>query len=231
VRLILLLPLSLLLVLVAAEATDLERRPATRPNVAGVRAEHAAAERPVRVRAYEAVHWRRSRAVGLPYAGRLVNGVMLPAEGAHFFTWDEIWSRQPNRPYRRFGTDRLIRVVLRVAAAYARAHPGAPRLGIADISRPNGGPFGRRFGGLGHASHQNGLDVDVLYPRRDRREAAPGRPSQIDRRLAQDLVDRFVRAGAKYVFVGPHTHLHGPRRVVSVLAHHDDHMHVRLRLR
>jgi hypothetical protein len=74
----------------------------------------------------------------------------------------------------------------------------------------------RRFGGLGHASHQNGLDADVYYPRRDRRERAPRR------------VDRFVAAGAQIVFVGPSTGIHGPAGVVQVLVCPDDHPHVRL---
>jgi murein endopeptidase len=98
---------------------------------------------------------------------------------------------------------------------------------VADISRRNGGRFGREFGGLGHASHQNGLDVDIPYPRRDGTEAAPSKPSQVDLRLAQDLVNRFVAAGAVYIFVGPHLKLRGPRRVVQKLVNHDDHMHVR----
>ena len=173
---------------------------------------------------------QRSRAVGLPYAGRLVNGVQLPAQGVHFFTWDPVFERSPNRGWRRFGTDRLVRVLLEVAAAYRRANPGAPRVGIGDLSRPEGGDFGRRWGGRGHVSHQNGLDADVYYPRRDGRELAPATPAQIDRPLAQDLVDRFVAAVAVKVFVGPNTGLIGPPDVVQVLpANHDNHMHVRLR--
>ena len=136
--------------------------------------------------------------------------------------------RSPDRPWRRWGTDRLVRTLLSVIDAYAAAHPHAPRVGIGDLSRPHGGDFGPRFGGIGHASHQNGLDADVYYPRRARRERAPRRVDQIDQRLAQDLVDRFVRAGAELVFVGPSTHLHGPAGVVEVLVHHDDHLHVRL---
>jgi len=119
--------------------------------------------------------------------------------------------------------------VLRVLAEYRFAHPQAPRVGIADLSRRLGGPFGRRFGGLGHASHQNGLDVDILYPRRDGLELAPESPKQIDRRLAQDLIDRFVAARAQLAFIGPRTKLRGPKRIVQKLVHHDDHLHVRLR--
>jgi murein endopeptidase len=170
-----------------------------------------------------------SRAVGLPWAGRLEHGVELSAAGEHFFTWDPVLHRSPNRAWRRWGADRLVRLTLAVVNAYAAAHPAAPRVGIGDLSRPRGGDFGPRFGGIGHVSHQNGLDVDVFYPRLDRRERPPRSAGQIDRALAQDLVDRFVRAGAVRVFVGPHTHLTGPPKVVQVLPLHDNHLHVRIR--
>jgi murein endopeptidase len=88
-----------------------------------------------------------------------------------------------------------------------------------------------RYGPPGHASHQNGLDADVYYPRTDRRERAPLRVAQVDRALAQDLVDRFVAAGAQYVFVGLSVSLDGPRRVVQAIPHHNNHLHVRLRPR
>jgi protein MpaA len=174
------------------------------------------------------VVWRQSRTLGTPTAGRLVDGVQLPAEGRDFFTWDPALDRSPNRPWRRFGTDRLVRTVLRVLAEFRAAHPGAPRIGVGDLSRRRGGDFGAQFGGLGHFSHQNGLDVDVYYPRRDGREREPARPVQIDRGLAQDLLDRFLRAGAQVIFVGPHTGLVGPPGIVRRAAHHDNHMHVRI---
>ena len=169
-----------------------------------------------------------SHALGLPWAGALADGVKLPPAGKHFFTWDPNLRRSPNRPWRRYGTDRLVRLVLRVVNAYAAAHPRAPRVGVGDLSRPHGGDFGIRYGWPGHASHQNGLDVDAYYPRLDGHERPPDSPAQIDRPLAQDLVDRFVRAGAIRIFVGPSTHLRGPSRVVRVLANHDNHMHVRI---
>ena len=128
------------------------------------------------------VVWRVSSAVGSPTDGRLVKGVLLPAEGRDFFTWDPVLDRSPNRAWRRYGTDRLVRTLLRVLREFRSAHPEAPRLGIGDLSRPRGGPFGARYGGLGHFSHQNGLDADVYYPRLDGRELEPVRPAQIDRR-------------------------------------------------
>jgi murein endopeptidase len=174
------------------------------------------------------VRWRKSQALGVPDAGRLLGGVRLPREGEHFFTWDPVLKTTPSRPWRRWGTDGLIRTILRVARDHRAAHPKAPRLAIGDLSRPRGGDFGKRYGILGHVSHQNGLDVDVYYPRKDRRQLAPRRPRQVDRRLAQDLVDRFVAAGAIKVFVGPSLSLRGPRGIVEKLVHHDDHIHVRL---
>jgi murein endopeptidase len=176
-----------------------------------------------------AIVWRRSRAVGKPFHGRLVGGVELPAAGTHFMTVDPVTGDSPNRAWRRYGTDRLVEVLLAVAAEHTAAHPEAPRLVIGDLSRPHGGRFGREHGGDGHHSHQNGLDADVYYPRRDGRERKPTRVGQVDRHLAQELVDRFVAAGAQYVFVGPRTGLRGPRKVVMTLANHDDHLHVRIR--
>jgi murein endopeptidase len=174
------------------------------------------------------VHWHQSTAVGSQTAGRLEQGVRLPAEGRTFLTWDPVLRRSPNRAWRRWGTDRLVRVVLRVAHQYRAAHPRAPRIAIGDLSRPHGGDFGPQYGYIGHASHQNGLDVDVYYPRADGRELAPQDAREIDRQRSQELVDRFLAAGALVIFVGPNTGLRGPSTRVLLLVHHDNHLHVRL---
>jgi hypothetical protein len=171
----------------------------------------------------------RSRSIGTPTAGRLLHGVTLRAFGPDHATWHPIRKTQPNASWRRNATGRLVRLVLRIAREHRRANPGAPRLLVGDLSRPRGGDFGASIsGGLGHASHQNGLDVDIYYPRKDRRLRAPDNVSDVDQVLAQDLVDRFVAAGAQYVFTGPHLRLRGPSRIVQDLPHHDNHLHVRL---
>jgi Penicillin-insensitive murein endopeptidase len=169
-----------------------------------------------------------SVAVGATNAGRLVNGLQLPEAGPDWATYDPILHRAPNRPERRWATDRLLAFVLYVLRDYRLANPGAPPVVIGDLSRPHGGPFGRRYGGLGHASHQNGLDADVYYPRVDRALRAPSRVAEVDRGLAQDLVSRFVAAGAQYAFVGEHVGLDGAQPVVQAIPHHDDHVHVRI---
>jgi murein endopeptidase len=218
------------LALAASEEVD-ERRarpPATAsPPLADPPDPEPAAPRPER-RPAERIRWRRSVAVGAPAAGRLIRGVRLPSEGEHFLTWDPVKRRSPNRWWRRYGTDRLVRMVLSVVREFAAAHPEAPRIAIGDLSRPRGGDFGPRFGYIGHASHQNGLDVDVYYPRADGRERAPRYASEIDRRLSQELVDRFVAKGAGAIFVGPATGLRGPPAVVQALINHDNHLHVRI---
>lgn len=157
----------------------------------------------------------------------LRGGMPFPAESADLVTWDPVLERTPNRQWRRWGRPEVVLRVQIVLREFRLAHPDGPRVLVGDLSRPRGGPFGARFGGLGHFSHQTGLDVDVYYPRRDGLERAAVRPGQVDRRLAQELVDRFLAWGAVKLFVGPSLRLRGPRRRVVPLVHHDDHVHVR----
>ncbi len=177
------------------------------------------------------VRYRESRAIGLPHAGSLVNGTRLPARGRHFATWDPILRRSPNRLWRRYGTDDLVRLLIGVQRACARREPGELPMLIGDLSRPRGGDFGIRYGIVGHSTHQNGLDADVYYPRKDRRPRVPRTVAQVDRRLAQRLVDLFVAAGAETVLVGPNLALSGPSGVVVPYPNHDNHLHARIRAR
>jgi hypothetical protein len=169
-----------------------------------------------------------SIAIGKPNAGALLNALQLPASGPDWVTWDASRGTTPNRPDRRWGTDRLLAFLIAVLRDYRLANPAAPQVLVGDLSRPYGGPFGSDFGGLGHASHQNGLDADVIYPRADRLLLPPASVGEIDRALAQDLVNRFVAAGAQFAFVGQRVGLGGPPQVVQAIAHHDDHVHVRI---
>jgi murein endopeptidase len=225
---LLILPALALLVyaaVVSARESQVPPRPAPEPQrVDQARSEPLPAKRASR----PAIRWRRSLAVGDPAAGRLVRGVQLPGRGRLFRTWDPVLKRSPNRPWRRWGTDRLLRTVLRVGRSYRAEHPSAPPVLVGDLSRPHGGDFGQQYGSIGHTTHQNGLDVDVYYPRLDRRNRAAARVDQVDLRLAQSLVDHFPRAGARIVLVGPGTGLKGPDGRVTVLANHDDHLHARI---
>jgi len=168
------------------------------------------------------IAWHRAASTGLPWSGRLAEGTQLPLEGPGWVTWDPVTDSSPNAPKRLYGTEHTIRTIVTVAAAYRAAHPDAPRLVIGDISRQGGGPMTDE-----HVSHQNGLDVDIYFPRLDHRLVAPVAHDEIDRRLSQDLVDRFVAAGAQMIFVGYGAGLRGPSGVVIPYAGHDYHMHVR----
>lgn len=180
----------------------------------------------------EVPHWvtprERSRPFGKPSRGRLVDGVQLPATGDGFVTAQASTGLHPNAGWRRWGTSALVGLLEDVAVQFAAAHPSAAPLVIGDLSRPHGGPFGVGLGRVGHASHQNGRDADVYYPRKDRKALPPSTVAQIDHALAQDLVNRFVRAGIEMAFVGPRTGLRGRRGVVRVLWNHDNHVHVRI---
>jgi len=167
------------------------------------------------------VNWHRATSVGLQYAGRLVHGTQLPLEGPDWVTWNPNTDSSPNLPGRLYGHERTVHAVLAVLAAYRNAHPDAPRVVIGDLSLRHGGRMNQ------HVSHQNGLDVDVYYPRLDRRLSAPIAARQVDRRLAQHLLDGFVAAGARVVFVGFSTGLHGESGVVVPYPNHENHMHVR----
>jgi Penicillin-insensitive murein endopeptidase len=165
--------------------------------------------------------WHHARSVGLPYGGSLLSGTQLPVKGANWVTWNPITDSRPNAPKRLYGNERTIRAILSVTRAYRAAHASAPRVVIGDISREGGGAMDD------HVSHQNGLDVDVYFPRVDRVLRAPTTAGEIDHRLAQDLLDRFVAAGAQMIFVGYSTGLHGPAGVVIPYPGHEYHMHVR----
>jgi murein endopeptidase len=170
---------------------------------------------------YPAVHWQPGTSQGLPWSGSLAGGTQLPVDGRDWVTWNPVTDSVPNRVWRLYGNEHTIHTVISVIEAYRKAHPDAPRVVVGDISFKGGGPMDE------HVSHQNGLDVDVYYPRLDRTLRAPTATSQIDRALAQDLLDRFVSAGAQMIFVGFSTGLRGPSGVVIPYPNHENHMHVR----
>jgi hypothetical protein len=170
-----------------------------------------------------------SRAIGLPFRGRLSGGVPFPPEGIDHFTWDPVLKQSPNRVWRRYGTDRTVARILRTLAAFRRAHPESPPVG-------GGGPVPPARRRVRPALRRPRPRVAPERPRRRRLLPAARppaeeavRPAEVDRALAQALVDAFVRAGATHVFVGPSLRIRGPRGIVQPLVHHDDHLHARFR--
>lgn len=213
---------------IVTKGSETRARPVERPNRERADIPERPDPRERRPPLRNPIAWRDSVAVGSPEAGSLVRGVKFPATGRSFFTWDPIQRERPNRGWRRWGTDELVRTVLRVLRDFRDDHPEAPRIGVGDLSRPSGGDFGPEYGFIGHATHQNGLDADIYYPRLDRRERPPERVDQVDLELSQELVDRFLATGAEVIYVGPNTALTGPPSIVQPAANHDNHLHVRI---
>lgn len=165
-----------------------------------------------------------SLALGTPNAGRLSGGVRLPAEGTGYTTYNPATQVGPQSPDRRWGTAALVSQIMDLGEWWARTHPGRAPLGVGDLSLPHGGVFGGP--GVGHSSHQNGLDVDIRLPRRDN-VTGPANPGNYDRALTQQVVDRLVAQGASLVLIGPSLDLTGPAGVVVRWPNHDDHLHAR----
>lgn len=166
------------------------------------------------------IDWRESEPGGTPNGGRLVGGVRLPASGTGYYTYDPRTQREPGGLGTRWGTARLVREMVDLGRWWTRTHPGAGPIGIGDLARQGGGSLD------GHASHQNGLDVDIRLPRRDRARGTAN-PSNYDPALTQAIVNRLVGSGASLVLIGPSLDLTGPLGVVVRWPNHDDHLHVR----
>jgi len=168
-----------------------------------------------------------SVAVGTPDHGHLIRGVPFPATGANHFTWDAANGRSPNPRFHRYGTDYVIRSVLKAVRRYRRRNSGAPRVGIGDLSLRHGGDLGSQSGSR-NLAHQNGLDVAVLYPRSDGGESEAAIVEQVNRPLAQALLDELVTAGATRVSLDPRLGLTVPKGVAQVVSQ-QPRMHVGFR--
>jgi penicillin-insensitive murein DD-endopeptidase len=122
-----------------------------------------------------------SLSCGAANRGALAGARAIPDRG-HGFVTPEPWRARGLR----YGTDELVGVIERAAAAVARQYAGAV-LAVADLSAQQGGAVPR------HASHQSGRDADLIYYAIDR----AGDPFHPDQHMAEYGSDgRAVRAAA-----------------------------------
>ena len=177
----------------------------------------------------EPIRWRRSSRVGRTDAGRLVRGVQLPSEGEHFFTWDPIRRTTPNRRWRRYGTDRLVRVLLRVVGEFqggpsGRAARGGRRphraRGAATSARASGSPATRhtRTVSMSTSTTRAATGVSAERPTWRRSTARSPRISS----TASCAPARDSRSWA------PSSACAVTARIVQAIPNHNDHVHVRL---
>ena len=178
-----------------------------------------------------------TRIIGGTGLGCIAGAVALPPEGPG-------WLAVRQHRNRHWGSPELM-AWLRGFATEARS-AGYPPLWIGDMSQPRGGPMP-----YGHASHQNGVDVDIwLDLRRDRGSIGEADPPSLvlpDQSLVQP--ERFTPAHAALIRMAASQpgvdrvlvnhgikrslcRMHGGEawlRRVRPWRGHDSHMHIRLR--
>jgi len=183
------------------------------------------------------------RPVGFYTRGCVAGAVALAHDGPE-------WQVMRLSRNRNWGTPRLVELIEKLARD-AKEKDGWPGLLVGDLGQPRGGPAP-----YGHASHQNGLDVDIWFePMPDRRLTAAERESKtmdsiletgsdyvVDMKKFPEGLDRLLKRAASYpevqrVLVNP-----GVKKMLCETAgddrgwlskirpwyKHDDHMHVRL---
>ena len=163
-------------------------------------------------------HRHPSRSIGSPGNGRLAGGVLFPARGPDHFAWNFREQRIGGSDRTRWGDCRVVRAVLLGLAAYRRHDPDAPPVAVGDMGLRDGGEIDH------HSTHENGRQIDLYYPRRDRARREPHTIAQVDMRLSRELVRAILAAGAQRVLVGPHIRVAASPRVIH-FPHHDDHVH------
>jgi murein endopeptidase len=160
----------------------------------------------------------RSHSIGSPGAGRLLGGVLFPAKGPDHFAWDFRQQRIGGSDRTRWGHCRVVRAVLLGLAAYRERNPDAPQVAVGDMGLRHGGEID------GHSTHENGRQIDLYFPRRDRECREPHTVAQVDMRLSRELVRAMLDAGADQVLIGPRVRARTSGRVIR-WPHHDDHLH------
>ena len=160
----------------------------------------------------------RSISIGSPGNGRLVDGVLFPATGPDHFAWSFRAQRIGGSYRTRWGHCHVVRAVLRGLAAYRDRNPHAPLVAVGDMSLRHGGDID------GHSTHENGRQIDIYFPRRDRKYREPHTVAQVDLRLTGELVRAMLSSGADQILIGPNIRIATPPRVIR-WPNHDDHLH------
>lgn len=121
-------------------------------------------------------------------SGYLRNATRLENEGRGFVKVFQ--DRDESRGGRGWGTRAMIDAIYKVSAEFAEKFPGRERIQVADIAAKNGGM-------IGHGSHKNGLDADIIFMRKLKH-----------RRKEQPIAGAFGKNGfaEQFVISGPATY-------------------------
>jgi len=145
---------------------------------------------------YSDVRISKSKAIGRPQNGRLVDGIQLP-DGPGYFV------RRKNRNY---GTADTIRALQNAFFAVKKRLPRVHDIVVGDISKKDGGRLAP------HKSHQTGIDADIGFYFHNQKPAGPkvaldAQSSKLDLEATWALIEEFVGASADksrvdYMFIG-----------------------------
>ncbi len=191
----------------------------------------------------------RSKTVGRPQDGKLVNAEQLPAGPGYY----------RRRPHRAWATNETVTHLLNTIAEVKQKHPKVHDLAIGDLSAKDGGRIPP------HKSHQSGRDADIGYYFQNQPRQGPKAFIRADRNpldfeatwtLLTALIGDNPRASrVEYIFMNyrvqkilyewakkkgvPERTLsrmfqypHGKRAMHGMIRHepgHDAHMHVRFK--
>lgn len=150
--------------------------------------------------------------------GCLIDAWQLPKSGFGYYHY--AGTDEPGTD--NWGTKELIDLIENVGFDWYLLHSEGPRIGILDMSLQYGGPFPP------HETHQNGLDVDVRYVRKDDVEAPITiNDPQYDRDRSGVLISLFLDYGAEFIFTSD-TELAQLDPQIKFVPQHENHFHVRL---
>lgn len=160
----------------------------------------------------------KSRSVGSYSDGKLFRGVLMPTT-PDVFQWNFRQQKIGGANRTHYGTCKTVVSIIKAAKNYRTANPQAPMVAVGDLGLKHGGEIDH------HSTHENGLVVDVYYPRKDRLKMEPHTEAQVDKFLARQLAKAMLAQGAKKILVGPRSGIPIGKRVVTY-PNHQDHMHI-----
>ena len=111
-----------------------------------------------------------SEAVGKFNSGTLINAASLPLEGGYgwYHHFSELYQHEFYMETRRvWGTVELVNMINQASGEMREKFPDCDLLQVEDLSAKYGGKI------RGHGSHQNGLDVDFGYFKKDCKQYQP----------------------------------------------------------
>lgn len=122
-----------------------------------------------------------------------------------------------------YGRSSTLQATKHICAQWAQKHPQGPRIGVGDISLPNGGDT------RAHKSHEEGVDVDFsVIANNGKEEPSDWRHGNYSQALTQEFVDLVW---ANPVLKPSLIYFNDPQiKGVKPCGGHDNHLHVRFSL-